>query len=67
MPEQDWDPVWKFRAPKTLVERFDRVAKTRGRNRSTMLRDYMRRVVAEDEGRRGRTGDTPTPDQDHDG
>lgn len=52
MPVEDWDPVQRFRAPAKLWREFGEVAKERGLTRSVMLRDYMRRVVAERKGRK---------------
>ena len=66
MPEKDWEPIQRFRAPHSLWNEFGEMAKERKLSRSVMLRDYMKRAVAEWKGRRGRTGDTPNP-QDHDG
>lgn len=52
MAPEDWDPVQRFRAPTKLWREFAEVAKERGVTRSVMLRDYMRRVVAERKGRK---------------
>jgi hypothetical protein len=51
MPPEDWDPVQRFRAPTKLWREFGELAKAKGLTRSVMLRDYMRRAVAEWKGR----------------
>jgi hypothetical protein len=56
MAPEDWDPVRKIRAPDKLWREFGELAKERGLSRSVLLRDYMRRAVAEWKGRKGKPG-----------
>lgn len=58
-----WESKHVVRAPDQLWKDFGEACADKGTDRSSALRAYMRRYTAAWKGRRGRTGDTPTPDE----
>lgn len=57
-------PTRPIRVDLTEWDEFGAACEAQGTDRSSVIRAYMRRYTAAWKGRRGRTGDTPTP-EDH--
>lgn len=61
MGEEDWDKGRLIRVPESLWIEFGEAVDDNDRDRSTVLRSYMRRYVAAWKGRKGKPGHDDTP------
>ena len=62
MPEEEWDPIERFRLPQKLRDEFAQAAAAEGRTKSEILRTYVRRYVSAWKGRQVKTGHDDSPE-----